>query len=54
MSATEALKLPLECALLEKEGLAVQSTRLSEEHVEHAALLDTEAELPAVAKTMSG
>ena len=45
MSTMEALKLQLECALLEKERLAVQNTRLREEHVEHATLLDTEAEL---------
>ena len=45
MSTMEALKLQLECAKLKKEGLAVQNTRLREENVEHATLLDTEVEL---------
>ena len=45
MSTKEALKLQLECALLEKEGLAAQNARLREEQVDQAPLLNVEVEL---------
>ena len=45
MTTREALKLQLESALLEKEGLEAQNAKLREKQVDQAALVDAEAEV---------